>query len=146
MRQRDLLKQGVNKERFIPANITALLREKPELFAVLVEFVLESPEIFGPLRVVVEQDVGDVGVVLARLVVGLVGRGEGGLSLLAPNQRRPQEIHYGLVSVVVLQLLQVFVEGGGGELGAAGHADLVRPNLKTATRISRTLESILQFL
>ena len=126
----------------IPGNITALLREKPELFTVLVKFVLESPEIFCALLVVVEQDVGDVGVVFARLVVGLEGRGESGLSLFAPNQRRPQEIHYGLVSIIVLQLLQVFVEGGGGQLGAAGHADLVRADLKTANLISKSVSQL----
>ena len=126
----------VNCELILPGNITALLREKPELFTVLVELVLEPSQILGALRVVVEQYVGDVCVVFASLVVGLVGRGKGGLPLLAPHQRRTQEVDDGLVSVVVLQLLQVFVKGGGGELGTAGHADLVRPNLNLPSLIS----------
>ena len=136
----------VNCELILPGNITALLREKPELFTVLVELVLEPSQILGALRVVVEQYVGDVCVVFASLVVGLVGRGKGSLPLLAPHQRRTQEVDDGLVSVVVLQLLQVFVKGGGGELGTAGHADLMRPNLKSPSLISSISKSIFLLL
>ena len=61
--------------RFSPDNVVSSLEEEPKLLHVLVDLVLELVEVlvatalhFG---VVVEQDVRDVQVVLARLVMSL---------------------------------------------------------------------------
>ena len=70
--------------------MSALLREKAELVDVLVHLVLERIQVLcAPalhLCVVVEQYVGYVEVVVPVLVVGLVGGGERGLALLAPDE------------------------------------------------------------
>ena len=47
----------------------------------------------SPLRMIVEENVGNVCVLGGSFVVGLEGRGEGGLPLLAPHQARGQEVN-----------------------------------------------------
>ena len=59
----------------------------------------------------------------------LEGCGECRLALLAADEGTTEEVDDRLVAVVLLQLVQVEVEGGVGELGAAGHPDLVRADV-----------------